>query len=62
LASTIAGVIAVLDHVGRMEFFFGDDSEESVLAGAHKSAAEEANAFPAHLAIALRNIIARGQA
>jgi hypothetical protein len=59
--TTLAGVIAVLEHVGKGEFFFGE-SNEAILTGAHESAAEEANAFPEHLAAALRNIVERGQA
>jgi hypothetical protein len=60
--TTIAGAIAVLTHVGQAEWMFGDNSDETILTGAHESDIEEAKAFPAHLAAALCNIIERGRA
>jgi hypothetical protein len=60
--TTLAGVLAVLEHVGQMEWIFGDNSGEAILTGAHESGAEEANAFPAHLAAALRSLIGNTQA
>jgi hypothetical protein len=60
--TTLAGAIAVLEHVGQPDWVFGDDSEDTVLTDAYAREMEEAKTFPAHLAVALRNIIERGQA
>jgi hypothetical protein len=55
--TTIAGVIAVLEHVGQTDWVFGNDSEDTVLTDSCERNIEEAKAFPAHVAIALRQII-----
>jgi hypothetical protein len=60
--TSLAGVIAVLAHVGQQDWAYGDDSEETILIDGHESGIEEAKKFPAHVAVALRNIIGRGQA
>jgi hypothetical protein len=57
--TTLAGVTAVLEHVGRLDWVFGDDSEHIVLTDAHEREIEEAEAFPKHLAAALRDIVER---
>jgi hypothetical protein len=59
--TTIAGVVAVLEHVGQTDWVFGD-SEDTVLTDSSERDIEEAKVFPKHLAAALRKIIARGQA
>jgi hypothetical protein len=60
--TTLAGIVAVLEHVGQMDWVHGDDSDETILVDGHKRKIEEAKAFPKHLAAALRSIIERGQA
>ena len=60
--TTLAGVVAVLDHVGRADWVHGVDFEETILIDAHERQIEEAKAFPKHLATALRTIIEQGQA
>jgi hypothetical protein len=60
--TTLAGCAAVLEHVGRQDWVFGDDSDQTVLIDAYESDVEEAQMFPKHLASALRNIVERGQA
>jgi hypothetical protein len=58
--TTIAGILAVLEHVGRMNWVWGDDDDETIIAGAYERGIEEAKVFTAHLAASLRNIIERG--
>jgi hypothetical protein len=60
--TTLAGTIAVLEHVGQPDWVFGDDSEDTVLTDAHAREMEEAKPFPKHLAAALRNTIAVDEA
>jgi hypothetical protein len=60
--TTLAGIVAALEHVGQTDWVFGNDSEDTVLTDASECNIEEAKVFPKHLAAALRNIIARGQA
>jgi hypothetical protein len=60
--TTMAGIIAVLEHVGRVNWVWGEDDDETFLTGAYESNIVEAQMFPAHLAASLRNIVARGQA
>jgi hypothetical protein len=60
--TTLAGVVAVLEHAGRADWAHAGDSEETVLIDAQKREMEQAKAFPTHLAAALCNIIGRGQA
>jgi hypothetical protein len=60
--TTLAGIVAVLEHVSRQDWVYGDDSDQTILVDAHEREIEETQAFPKHLATALRNIIARGQA
>jgi hypothetical protein len=60
--TTFAGCVAVLGHVGRPDWMFGDDSEDTILSDAHEREIEEAEMFLGHLAAALRDIVAGGQA
>jgi hypothetical protein len=59
--TTFAGCVAVLGHIGRPDWMFADDSEDTILSDAHKREIEEAKSFPKQLADALRSIIERGQ-
>jgi hypothetical protein len=59
--TTLAGIVAVLEHVSRQDWVYGDDSDQTILVDAHEREIEETKAFPQHLATALRNIIERRQ-
>ena len=63
--TTIGGVLALLDHLGRPQFLRDTRDPATVLSGAHgwhDDEQDEVKAFPQTLAAALRNIIGRGQA
>jgi hypothetical protein len=60
--TTLAGVVAVLEHAGRADWAHAGDSEQTVLIDAQEREMAQAKAFPTHLAAVTRNIIARGQA
>ena len=63
--TTIEGVLALLDHLGRPQFLRNSGDPETVLSGAHgwyNDEQDEVKAFPHLLAAALRNIVERGQA
>ncbi len=60
--TTIAGCVAMLDHVSQRDWIFGDDFPQTILTDAYESGVAEAQAFSKHLAAALRKIIERGQA
>jgi hypothetical protein len=51
----------MLAHASQRDWIFGDDSPQTILTDAYESGVAEAQAFPNHLAAALRNIIARGR-
>jgi hypothetical protein len=63
--TTIEGVLALLDHLGRPEFLRYSRDPATVLSGAHEwydDERDEVRAWPHTLAAALRNIIERGRA
>jgi hypothetical protein len=63
--TTLEGVLALLDHLGRPQFLRDGRDPATVLSGAHgwyDDEQDEVRAFPHLLADALRDITERGQA